>query len=96
MPTPVDSMHFAAWHPIEGDEIWQLGYTICSCGWRSSLARRWSGYGQWRDHASELGKQGEEGARRVEQASDDQLPRRTGDRGQGSFSMPLPQGRSAT
>ena len=37
MPTPVDSMHFAAWHPIEGDEIGQLGYTICSCGWRSSL-----------------------------------------------------------
>jgi hypothetical protein len=60
LPTSAAPTHFAAWHPIEGDEIGQLRYTICSCGWRSSLARRWSGYGQWRDHVSELGKQGEE------------------------------------
>jgi hypothetical protein len=60
MPTPVDSMHFAAWHPIEGDMIRQLGYAICSCGWCSSLARRWSSYGQWRDHVSGLRKRREE------------------------------------
>jgi hypothetical protein len=44
----------AAWHPIEGDVIRQLGYAICSCSSRSPLARRWPGYGLWRDHVSEL------------------------------------------
>jgi hypothetical protein len=53
-------MHLAAWHPIEGDVIRHLGYTICSCGCRSSLDRRWPGYGQWRDHVSELRKKRDE------------------------------------
>jgi hypothetical protein len=59
-PALSDPTHFAAWHPIEGDAFKQLGYSICSCGWHSSLARRWSGYGQWRDHVFAVREQREQ------------------------------------
>jgi len=59
LPASSDPKHFAAWHPIEGDVFRQLGYAICSCGWHSSLARRWSGYGAWREHLAELRRERE-------------------------------------